>query len=76
MGDDCAAIALMITGQYLADGKIRATPESHFRGMIASDRRGELNIGHTLSCRREIIGSLRPTRTNAKRAADMARAHD
>jgi len=69
MGDDCAAIALMITGQHLADGEIRATPESYFRGMIARDRRGELNIGHTLFGRREIIGSLRPERPKPKRAS-------
>nr|WP_165388428.1 replication initiation protein RepC [Sphingomonas populi] len=69
MGDDCAAIALMITGQHLANGEIRATPESYFRGMIARDRRGELNIGHTLFGRRQAIGSLRPERAKGKRVS-------
>jgi replication initiation protein RepC len=58
MGDDCAAIALMITGQHQADGEIRTTPESYFRGLIRRDRRGELNIGHTLFGRREMAGLL------------------
>lgn len=54
IGVEATLLALLVTGQHLADNKIERSPAVYFRGLVRRGRHGDLNLGHTIFGRREL----------------------